>query len=69
MKTTDRHFRGWLLASVLLTGAVTGPFAVSTVSAAENPVQGLQRQDGLFELYRDPAKGRLLQYPLWRAAA
>ena len=60
MKTTDRHFRGWLLASVLLTGAVTGPFAVPTVSAAENPVQGLQRQDGLFELYRDPAKGRLL---------
>lgn len=28
--------------------------------AAENPLQGLQRQAGLFDLYRDPDKGRLL---------
>ncbi|NQD38236.1 DUF5117 domain-containing protein [Permianibacter sp. IMCC34836] len=30
------------------------------VSAADNPLKGLTRQAGFFDLYRDPGKGRLL---------
>jgi len=41
---------------------VVGMMLISSllVMAAENPLQGLQRQSGLFDLYRDPGKGRLL---------
>ncbi|MFZ5841317.1 MAG: zinc-dependent metalloprotease [Pseudomonadota bacterium] len=58
MKTTRYFCRWWLGAGLLLAGALNS-LAVSAASAV-SPVQGLQRQTGLFELYRDPDKGRLL---------
>ncbi len=50
------HPNRWLSCLVFAGVLFTGNAAV----AADSPVQGLQRQSGLFDLYRDPDKGRLL---------
>ena len=46
----------WLVSLALLVALLGN----NATLAAENPLQGLQAQPGLFALYRDPDKGRLL---------